>query len=398
VLTVLSHQKTLNFPPGSEFLYSNTGFTLLAQVVKHVGGESFRAFTTQRLFQPLGMTHTHFRDNHAEVVKDIAYGYNPAGDRFELSIPNFDTVGATSLLTTVEDLALWDENFYTPRVGNETIIRQLQETGRLNDGTPIGYAAGLEIGTYRGLKTVGHAGADAGYRADMIRFPEHHFSVATLCNLGSIDPSKLNRRIADIYLATVFPPANDPEGNAAPFQPAPDRLAAMAGVYVDADDGDRVLRLQFKDGKLLGGGFRDTGDELKALDDTRFRYLDYPTELVFQGGSDAAPQRLTAHVQGMKPHEFVRVSVYAPSGSELEAFTGQYRSEELETPYEVIVEDDHLLVRSFKTRLVIRPVTTDLFVGSGNRVRFTRDASGHVAGLLLNTARTRNFRFERVPR
>src|ERR1700722_11910879 len=123
VLSVVSRQRELNFPPGSEYLYSNTGYTLLAQIVKHVSGQTFRELTTERLFRPLAMHRTHFRDNHAEIVPDIAYGYEKTGDHFELSIPNFDTVGATSLLTTVEDLALWDENFYTTRVGGEALIR-----------------------------------------------------------------------------------------------------------------------------------------------------------------------------------------------------------------------------------------------------------------------------------
>jgi CubicO group peptidase (beta-lactamase class C family) len=206
VLAMMSRQKALNFPPGSEFLYSNTGFTLLAQIVKRVSGKTFRDFTTERLFHPLAMEHTHFRDDHAEIVKDLAYGYSQKDDRFALSLPNFDTVGATGLLTTVGDLSLWDENFYTARVVGEPVITELQEPGQLNDGTAIDYATGLEVSKYRGLKTVDHAGGDAGYKADLIRFPEQHFSVATLCNLASINPSALNRKIADIYLASDLAP------------------------------------------------------------------------------------------------------------------------------------------------------------------------------------------------
>jgi CubicO group peptidase (beta-lactamase class C family) len=162
VLAVLSRQKTLNFRPGSQFLYSNTGYTLLAQVVKHVSGQSFRTFTSNRIFLPLGMSHTHFRNDHAEIVKDIAYGYAAHNGGFGLSIPNSDTVGATNLLTTVEDLALWDENFYTARVGGEALVNQMQERGFLSDDRQLSYAAGLVIGKCRGLSVVSHAGGDAG--------------------------------------------------------------------------------------------------------------------------------------------------------------------------------------------------------------------------------------------
>src|ERR1700722_17940427 len=137
VLAVMSRQRDLNFPPGSRHLYSNTGYTLLAQIVKRVSGESFREFTTTHIFQPLQMNNTRFRDDHAEVIKNIAYGYQPTQDAFLISITNFDTVGATSLLTTVQDLALWDENFYHPRVGGLKLIEQLQERGKLNNGDLI---------------------------------------------------------------------------------------------------------------------------------------------------------------------------------------------------------------------------------------------------------------------
>ena len=173
VLDVISRQKELNFTPGAEYVYCNTGFTLLAQIVKRVSSESLREFTLKRIFQPLGMKSTHFRDDHAEIVKHIAYGYveGEGENSYRLSVTNFDTVGATSLLTTVEDLAQWDENFYHPRVGGPDFVRQQLERGKLNSGKVIDYAFGLALGKYRGLPTVGHGGADAGYRADFLRFP-----------------------------------------------------------------------------------------------------------------------------------------------------------------------------------------------------------------------------------
>jgi CubicO group peptidase (beta-lactamase class C family) len=159
VLQLMSRQKALNFPPGEKHLYCNTGYTLLAQIVKRVSGQSFREFTTNRIFGPLGMRHTHFRDDHAEIVKHMAYGWVRSGDTFRLSVTNFDTVGATSLLTTGEDLALWDENFYEPRVGGKQFIHQMLETGMLASGKKLDYAFGLQLGRYRGLPTVDHAGA-----------------------------------------------------------------------------------------------------------------------------------------------------------------------------------------------------------------------------------------------
>jgi CubicO group peptidase (beta-lactamase class C family) len=399
VLTMMSRQRTLNFPPGSEFLYSNTGFTLLAQIVKRVSGKTFRNFTIERVFQPLVMEHTHFRDDHAETVRNIAYGYRQKGNRFDLNVPNFDTVGATSLLTTVEDLALWDENFYTARVGGEAIIKELQAPGRLDDGAAIDYAAGLVVGKYRGLKIVDHAGEDAGYKAYMMRFPDQHFSVATLCNLASINPSALSRKIADIYLASELAPAEATDGDFTTSpQPAPDRLAALAGVYVDLDDGIRILRLQVEDGKLWGGAFNGKGYELRAISDTRFRYVVFQTELSFRQDGTGTPIGFTARTKEGKSFQFSRATAYQPTAAQLEDFTGVFRSDEIDPPYEVIIKDGHLVVRSKATDLPLLPVTVDLFVSGLNRVRFTRNAEGHVSGALLSTPRIRNFRFERLAR
>ena len=221
-MSVLVRQQALNFKPGDKYMYSNSGFTLLAMIVKRVSGMSFREFTTKNIFQPLGMTHTHFRDDHEEVIKHDALGYEQDGkDKpFRMNLTNFDTAGATSLHTTVEDLQLWDENFYHPRVGGPALIQQMLERGKLNSGEQQDYASGLVIGTYKGLPTVDHAGADAGYRSDMIRFPEQHFSVAVLCNFADTDPSSLAHQVADIVLAKDLrapPPAPAKEtANAAP--------------------------------------------------------------------------------------------------------------------------------------------------------------------------------------
>ena len=154
VLWVLSRQKDLNFTPGERHLYSNSGYTLLAVIVSRASGKSFREFTDERIFKPLGMTNTHFRDDFTEIVKHQAYGYTRQGGTFKLSVTNFDTAGATSLLTTAEDLAKWDANFQNPVVGGAALVAAMEERGRLNDGRDIDYASGIVHGTHRGLKTI----------------------------------------------------------------------------------------------------------------------------------------------------------------------------------------------------------------------------------------------------
>src|SRR5580704_6001648 len=242
VMSVLVHQKALNFKPGEKYMYSNTGFTLLAIVVKRVSGMSFREFTTKNLFEPLGMKHTHFRDDHEEVIKHDALGYEQNGpDKpFRMNLTNFDTAGATSLHTTVEDLQLWDENFYHPKVGGQALIEQMLRPGKLNSGKDQDYASGLALGNYRGLPMVGHGGADAGYRSNIERFPEQHFGASVLCNFADTNPGDLIHKIADIVLAKDFkepekPPAKAPAKTAMVAMTA-EQTAAVAGTYWERED------------------------------------------------------------------------------------------------------------------------------------------------------------------
>lgn len=396
ILYLLSRQKELNFPPGSDFTYCNTGYTLLAQVVDRVSGQSLREFTTSRLFQPLGMKNTHFRDDHAEVVKNIAYAYELRDHAFGFSVPNFDTVGATSLLTTVEDLARWDENFYTEQVVGAKVIQQLQERGQLNDGTPLHYAAGLYLYDYRGLKVVDHNGGDAGYVADMMRFPAQHFSAATLCNLSSIDPTDLNRRVADIYLANRLRPT---PAAGAPFQVNPEQLRSKAGTYINSSGGDGLVRLRYRDGALWADAYVGPSFRLEAVSASRFRIPKFSQDYDFSedGGSHFVWTGEAEEVGSDKSDRFDRVAAYTPTPEQLRDFVGTYRCRELDVPYLVTSEKARLILHPPKSApLPLLPVASDLFTGGDWRIRFTRDAHRHVSGFLINTGRTRNLRFERA--
>ena len=189
VMDLLSRQTALNFAPGSDYLYSNSGYTLLAVVVERVSGQTLRAFTSARLFGPLGMTRTVFRDDHTMLVRDRAYAYSRDGfGRYRLSIPDFAIVGASSLFTTVEDLARWNRNFTSGEVGGPDALRQLQARGALDDGARLSYAFGLVHGSHRGRPTIGHGGTDAGYRSEFLRFPDEDLAVAVLCNTDRAAP------------------------------------------------------------------------------------------------------------------------------------------------------------------------------------------------------------------
>src|ERR1700719_2785708 len=207
-LALIVRQRALNFAPGSEWLYSNTGFFLLSVIVKRVSGKTLREFAAENIFTPLGMAHTQYRDNHTSLIADRALAYDPneKGDGYTLDVSYFEQTGDGAVHTSVEDLLKWDENFYSGTIGGKIFLAELQEHGRLNSGKVLDYAKGLNVAEYRGLHTVRHGGAWGGYRAELLRFPDQHFSVACLCNVGNAGPTRRARQVADIYLGSLIKP------------------------------------------------------------------------------------------------------------------------------------------------------------------------------------------------
>lgn len=365
---------------------------------------SFREFAAKNIFEPLEMKSTFFRDDHAEIVKNNAYGYEPRGETFRLSLTNFDTVGATSLHTTVEDLALWDENFYHARVGGPSLPEQMLHRAKLNNREVLDYAFGLVLGKYRGLDTVDHAGGDAGYRSDMTRFPEQHFSAAMLCNSADTNPTSLVHKVADIYLAKQLKdqekPAGGPSAIQAPGTPlTAQQLSDLAGLYWKSD-GDEFLKIYVKDQKLrisfdLGNDF-----SLKSVSGTFFHIANVPwgdqVNIRFQPSEGNGVRRLLSSFGDEKPDIFECVTTFTPDRAEFGEYARNYASEEIEPIYRVIVQDGKLVLNRLKHKVeILEPRTRDVFSGEVGTIRFTRDSKHQITGFLLSTGPIRNFRFTR---
>jgi len=205
IMKMVRHQKELNHDPGDEYIYSNTNYNLLAEIVMRLSGQTFREYTDANIFKPLGMTNTHFHDDHEMIVKNKACSYYK-GDEFKISVNNLMALGSSSLNSTVEDLAKWIINFDENRVGGAAVIEQMHQQGVLNNGEKISYAFGLNVSEYRGLRNANHSGSWAGFRSHLIHFPEQRFGVVILSNLAGIGIGGLARQVVDIYLADQLAP------------------------------------------------------------------------------------------------------------------------------------------------------------------------------------------------
>jgi CubicO group peptidase (beta-lactamase class C family) len=277
VLDIVSRQKALNFDPGTNWSYSNTGYNLSAVIVSRVSGQSFADFSRDRIFKPLGMTRTSWRDDFKRIVKHRAIAYEPAGDGYREDMPFENVHGNGGLLTTVGDLLRWNENFVTPVVGDAAFVAQQQTVATLNDGRGQFYAFGLYVRPYRGIPEVSHSGSTAGYQAFLTRYPKQHLSVAVLCNTASASPTQNARAVAELFLggalgatATTTPAAGSGRGGrgasgADAFKVEAADLAGYAGRYA-SDEAETEFTIALDGTELVLKQRPDTVRRMRPLD------------------------------------------------------------------------------------------------------------------------------------
>ncbi|MGH9755848.1 MAG: serine hydrolase domain-containing protein [Blastocatellia bacterium] len=403
LVAIPARQKELNFTPGDEHLYSNSGYFLLSVIVKRALGKSLRQFADEQIFKPLGMSNTHFHDDRAMVVKNRVTSYFPQKEgAFGVHVNNnFDKVGDGGLLTTVEDLARWDRNFYDYQVGGKEFVDQLLTPGQLNSGEKLTYAFGLSVGEYKGLKTVSHGGGFFGFRTEMIRFPDQKFSVICLCNLGSINAGGLARQVAEIYLADqlMAGAAKRSDTSAKPaFIDLPEaELKNKTGVYRNAATGS-IWKLFVSEAKLWVNpvSVNPFGFQLAPLSATHFRRVNSSPEVDVKFQQSGADQHwaMQVEVPGQKPMVFTPTELATPSAAQLAEYAGDYYSEELNVTYQLAVEGGKLMLRR-KTAPVtaLFPAIKDEFRVEGSILNFIRNDQQRPVGFTLNAGRVKNLYF-----
>jgi CubicO group peptidase (beta-lactamase class C family) len=390
---ILERQDQLNFTPGDEYLYSNSGYFLLSQIIARVTGQSLREYAAEKIFQPLGMSHTHFHDDTRGIVKNRATGYRPKkDDGFEISVSTIDVVGDGGIFTTVEDLARWDQNSYDKQVGGEALLTEMVTPGTLNGGEKLTYALGLGVTEYRGLAIEEHGGSWVGYRAGMLRFPEQKFSVICLCNRSDAEPTELARKIADIYLADQLQPEL-----AAKVAVPEEVLQERVGAYWNERTGEFV-DLKLEEGQLV-----------LTVDEYPYRAMAMEAErFIAIHGWDKANIHFTdvgnelgmrIQFDGQRPFEYKRVQSMTLTREQLQPYEGTYYCEEVGASYRVRLDEEGKLILQIPNQEAepLEPMFPDGFRWEWGSVVFDRDPhQGGISGFRLNTERARNFQFVRA--
>ena len=386
ILKLIVRQKGLNNVPGVEWNYSNSNYFLLAEVIQRATKKSLAQFAAENIFQPLGMKHTLFFDDKTLVVPNRVAAYDP-GKNGEFLVDwstTYDLVGGGGLMSTVDDLLLWDRNFFANGLGKGTLVQQLESHGVLNNGNEINYAMGLTLGEYRGLPTAEHSGANFGYRSEYLRFPQQRFSAIVLCNLSTAGPIGLARKIADLYL----------QGDLGPVIPS--RVSSgfpgtetFAGTYIDPRT-KTIYKFTVEGGNLMGWG-----EALQRV--AANQYYDLQGD-VMTFSSNNGVMHLSLPIPGELYFSGDRLQPLQLSSAELTSFTGNFHSEELDTTYTLSLEGGRLTVKvPNNPPIPLDAAGPDEFYSSdlGDLV-FHPDAGRRVSALSLSTQASRGINFKRV--
>jgi CubicO group peptidase (beta-lactamase class C family) len=260
VVDILSRQRGVNFVPGEQYSYSNSGYNLMAVIVDRVSGMSFADFSRTRIFEPLGLRNTQWRDDYTRMVKGRSSAYAMRNGQWVIDRPIENVHGNGGLLTTVADLLTWNRALSESLIGNAEMLRVMHTPQVLNSGEAIEYAGGLVITTYDGVREIVHTGATSGYRAFLARYPDQQLDVAVLCNASNANPGMVGRGVAAAYLGDALRPAptgapapTSATGNAASAPGAaqePALLEPFAGEYYSADT-ESEIRITVEDGALV---------------------------------------------------------------------------------------------------------------------------------------------------
>jgi CubicO group peptidase (beta-lactamase class C family) len=401
IVKILSRQKELNFEPGERYLYSNSGFTLLAEIVKSVTGQTLRAFTDSAIFKPLGMTHTHFHDNYEEIEKNRSYSYDRIDStHFSNSILSYSNAGATSLFTNIDDMALWIMNFYNHKVGDQKDIGRLTEKGKLNNGKETDYALGIAVDKQNGWRRLQHTGGDAGYRTFISVFPDLKMGFLVFSNLGDFNPYGKAFEISQFFIsdtAVKRPVAVTKNDSSVAVLKEPQYLKKFTGDFI-SDDGMR-LNLIIKNDKLYANlGGRDYL-LIKQSQDT-FAALLFPNrKLVFSQKA----KKPTVDFIDERGQEH-RMNPFSPDATftdkQLEAYTGEYYCPELDCKYGIVLKDHGVYLTNNKYNDTKLTLTGEDHLGCNfwwmSHLLVKRDSSKKITGFEVNDGRVMHLKFDKI--
>ncbi len=385
IFDTVVRQKALDFKPGAEYSYSNSGYQLAAMLVERVSKQKFADFVAGRILKPVGMKNTGYRDDFQRITPGRAQAYSKNGDGpWRLNMPMMTAHGGGGMLTTVSDWLKWNA-MLDAKAWNAGLVDALETQGVLNNGFKISYALGLTHGSYKGQRNISHGGATAGYRTVLVRFPERKVSIAVLCNGTAPDANAIAYSIADEVLGLPAQPSAPASAERLPI-PQPEK-------YVGLWKSERTkapVRIALNNGELRFGNtpIRATPDGSMMVGGTK---------LMFSADSSGKFTSFDATANN-DTIRYTAESEWQPTADELATIAGEWYSDDAEAKVKIVVEDANAFLHFRNSPLVkLTPVYKNGFSdGSGQMVWFDRDSAGKVTGMHIGAGRMRDMPFVRI--
>lgn len=405
IMDWLINQNELNFEPGQEYKYSNSGYWLLGKIVEKVSGKNMADFAQEEIFIPLGMYNTHFHNDHNKIVKNRASGYDQTDDGFKISMTTLDMIGDGGIFTNIKDIKTWDDAYYNSEVLNKEFWDLMTQKGILNNGEVLDYASGLFIGEYKGLKTVRHAGGFVGFKAELLRFPEQKLSIVIFANRKDARPQAIANQVADIILKNSFI-ENDGKIQNEIKEMKNNSFIILSEAEVNKhtgnywNDNDLYARKIYVKNDTLRY-YRNEGNESKLMPISKneFKMMNTSNDVLVRFDNYTTPS-MTVIINKGKPVFFNKYQPKAYTSEKLAEFQGNYYSEEIDVSYSLKLENEILMLyingnkksplKSLKKKNIFKNDNYGVF-------QFTNDQQGNIVGFQLDSysGRAKNLKFER---
>ena len=404
VMNWLTNQSDLNFNPGKEFLYSNSGYWLLGQIVKKVSGKNMADFAHEEIFGPLAMNNTHFHNDHTQIVKNRASGYVPSGnDDYKISMTTLDMIGDGGIFTTINDIKKWDDSYYNSNVLSKKFWDMMTQQGILNSGEVIDYASGLFIDEYKGLKTIRHGGAFVGFRAELLRFPEQRLSIAIFANRGDANPSRMANQVADLLLKehlTNVGVENQDQKDVRKDEFVhlkTNELENFSGHYWN-NTSSLARRVYVKNDTLRYFRSETNESKLVPISKNEFKMINVQADVLVKFEVNEQGENTMSFIaNGGKPSISIEYMPKVYTKDELLQLSGRYYSSELDVYYSLKPEDDLLMLYiNDSKKSSLSPIMKNLFSNDDYGIfQFNNDDEGRLSSFRLAAGRVKNLNFEK---
>lgn len=397
----MNMQRDLNFKPGSEFMYCNTGYMLMVKIIEKVTAEKFPTWIKKNIFEPLGMNHTYVEDKYNRVVTNNATSYNKSIDgNYLRAVEYWGYVGSGNIHSTTNDLLKWLSNFYAPQTNWEEAFKLMKTLDKLNDGSDNNYAFGLFIDKHLGNDLIQHSGAIGGFRTYAGTYPDEKLSIVVLTNFSASSSGSKANQIHEILLTKLDADNSETvkkNDSLKQIYLSNDELKKYESSYLN--DKDSYARKIYLRNDTLRY-FRSSTSEspIVPIGNDEFQMLTTDADLKIKFTINGKLKSMIVTVNNGEPSIFQGFESRTLTTKDLLSYTGEFYSQELETTYNMYLENDTLFCHharhgEFKMKVLKNDVLESEWPMT--ITKYKRNKKGEVTGIYVSNGRVRNLWFEK---